>query len=149
MLTSLNLSKTFKHFCAGRNCDECHISELRDACLSCYPGICINCDVVWFVYDFLADRGLLHKNPNSLVELLSKDDLRKLVARIAQTWYASSISDNFSENPFDPVHPYQCALCTQRLECDNHPISCRLYFALENYKYLIHHDPNLRETCYR
>lgn len=154
MLTPTQLSATFKGFCSARTCDECYICRLHDTLLKNHRGTSIGCDIVWFVHEFLTSRGLLHKNPNDLNELLVEDDLQKLVVSINQMWTINTVCGNAPgqrrpRNPSDPMHPHQCKFCPQRSECDKKRISCRLYFALTNYRHLlnlIQHAPTLRET---
>lgn len=150
MLTPSNLSYAFRQFCAENNCDSCCVNDPYRACIRNHPDVQIECDIVWFVYNFLAGRGLLHKNPNNLSKFLVEDDLRNLVASISQMWDVNAIFDNFSSSPINSLRPCQCKFCPQQSECNNHRTSCRLYFALENYKHLfdtIHHAATLRETC--
>lgn len=155
MLTPLKLSSAFKEFCAGKACDECYICRLNDAYLRKHHDVSVSCDIIWFVYNFLAGRGLLNKNPNDPIEHVSGKDLQGLVVSINQMWNTNVTIGHVPNprslrNPFNPVHPRQCDFCPQRSECGNHRTSCRLYFALTNYRHLldvIQHAPTLRETC--
>lgn len=156
MLTPIQLSAAFKKFCSGKACDECYICRLNDTLLKNHRGMPVSCDIIWFVHEFLASRWLLHKNPNDLNELSVEDDLQKLVFNINQMWNINVISSDVpnlrrSRNPFDDsMRHRQCKFCPQRSECDKQRTSCRLYFALTNYRHLldlIQHAPTLRETC--
>lgn len=161
MLTPIQLSAAFKKFCSEKACDECYICRLNDTFLKNHHGMSVSCDIIWFVYEFLANRWLLHKNPNDLNELLAEDDLQKLVVSIIQVWNTAVIcgdipnlrrlhNPSFDSVQVDTVHPRQCDFCPQRSECDVHRTSCRLYFALTNYRHLldvIQHAATLRETC--
>lgn len=153
MLTPIQLSATFKNFCSRKACDECYICRLNDTFLENHRGMAVSCDIIWFVHEFLASQALLYKNPNDLNELLVEDDLQKLVVSINQMWNIGIACGDVLDlrRPSSSlIHPRQCKFCPQRSECDKHQTSCRLYFALTNYKHLldtIRYATTLCETC--